>query len=1650
MALRLWSSKPIRAWLFSVCAIALILVGLGAYFKFFYQPAKTGPQAFDKVVIPADAKLGQFFLQPTKADALGVETDTAFTLKSSIPIQKKDIEVSLSILPKVDLAIASVSDKEFTITPKEKLAAGSVYKISLGTTVKSDTGSEKQIFSWAYQPKESLEIDGTLPKNKATGVPLNTGIEVTFNTDKVKDFEKNITFSPALEGRFEKHGRVVAFVPKERLRPSTLYSVVVAKGLPINGSSVSLASDFIFKFETAGTDDNNGYSYPDFFDPSFHAVKPGEAPVIESNNTIGDLTSSKAVVYKFKDNAELVERLKPLDEIPEWAYWSRKQALIKLEGLHKIGEYTPTVEIHDYQRIIRMPNGFDAGYYVMDLTLNKQRLQTVVAVSEIGAAMYASRQEAVLWVQDLKTKEPLVGGSVKNLESSEEKIIDKDGLAKLKTPSAVTGGNDSLATRSYFSVTAKDGRNLIVPIAQNFYGSWMNYGMGWRSSNPDYWAYVSTDRTLYRPDDTVNVWGVVRDRQATNFTDQEVKMEIWTWNYVDGNSDYIPLVTETVKTGEYGNYIKSIKLDHLTSGSYTLSVKNSNNEIIASKYFEVRTFAKPAYQILVTPDKLAGFDGEEITYSIQTQFFDGTPAPNIKLAYSDYGQAGEAGTKIITDAQGKASVKVTINAKDPKNIQYIHKSFFPQDAAEGDIVADTDVIGYPSAVTFDPTGQFEGNNAKISLTLSTIDTSKVNTTWYYMQDIKGVIVPNSEITGTVYEQITKKTKRGEEYNFIEKTVVDLYDYTTTDEKREDFSGLTNDKGIFEKEFNLTGTQYRIDITAKDQNGRKVTRSVYLYKDGYHEYSQNNDYMVTDAQDLADANGVSKKYNIGETTEIRLIKNGQPVKGKGPFLFIKMQNGIKEVSVKDVSTFKYVFKAEDAPNISFSAAYFNGSSFILTNYSANLVFNEQSRALNLKLEPGQATYAPGDKAKLKVTVTNKQNQPVKTLVNLSAIDEAITAIQIDNTPTPLETLYTFLPDGLIEQYASHLPTKLETMAEGGGGGDGARKNFKDAVLFTEVETNAAGQAEVEFSLPDNITSWRITAQGVTQDLSAGQNSIKLPVTKAIFGVLTMSEEYVVDDQPVVVAGAYGSGLNVDSDISFKLEVPGLGESQTKTAKAFTLQKFVLPKFQVGDQEIILTVKSGEQSDVLSRKFKVLSSRLTKAANEFLEAKPGLTITGSDVDRTTLVFSDLERGRLISSLYGLRWAYGKRLETHLSANIAKDLLTQLGIQGIDSNKDPNFFLSFQQEDGGISQINYGSSSLTLSAYAAGASDVFDKVKLRQYFVNKLEQKNASTEQIGLALLGLANLNEPVLPDIDSFLNLNNLDAEDQLTAALAYYALGSYEKTAGIMVELFKKYGVVEKPFAKLNLGGSNDSKIVNTARFYILAEGLKYEQRAGLSKYLANNFPKDTITNLERVLAIKAAVPLLNDQSVSLDNSVNSQVTSIQLKNSETKTISLTPAELKTFKVVSYQGLVGIAVSSLTPIDINAEKKDDRLSLDRTYFNITDWGKAIKQGDIVRIDLKPKLKGNIIDTTYFVIDELPSGLVLLTNPWQRGIAYDNNQGYPLEIDGQRLTFYSNAQRAFHYYARVLTPGGYAAEPALIQGQNSREIINYSGAQTLEIK
>ena len=152
----------------------------------------------------------------------------------------------LTVEPKIEFSVKpDVDGHSVRVTPSEPLAAGAIYRFTLAAA------DGRAFDSWAFQAHQPLRVIATLPRDTEVDVPVDTGIEVTFDQDGVVDAASHVTIEPKVDGRFEQHGRVLAFVPEHPLEPATLYTVTVSRGVAVGATGEELESDVRFRFETA-------------------------------------------------------------------------------------------------------------------------------------------------------------------------------------------------------------------------------------------------------------------------------------------------------------------------------------------------------------------------------------------------------------------------------------------------------------------------------------------------------------------------------------------------------------------------------------------------------------------------------------------------------------------------------------------------------------------------------------------------------------------------------------------------------------------------------------------------------------------------------------------------------------------------------------------------------------------------------------------------------------------------------------------------------------------------------------------------------------------------------------------------------------------------------------------------------------------------------------------------------------------------------------------------------------------------------------------------------------------------------------------------------------------------------------------------------
>src|SRR6185436_10895865 len=202
------------------------------------------------------------------------------------------------------------------------------------------------------------------------------------------------------------------------------------------------------------------------------------------------------------------------------------------------------------------------------------------------------------------------------------------------------------------------------------------------------------------------------------------------------------------------------------------------------------------------------------------------------------------------------------------------------------------------------------------------------------------------------------------------------------------------------------------------------------------------------------------------------------------------------------------QATYAPNIFLNVSYVKGGDMYTSDQ--RLVVPARDKMLNLEIISNKKEYKPRETASYTVLARTADGAPVSGAeVSLGVVDEAIYSVAPDysgniksefygmrysSVETHLSINYSFTGfagDKPID-LAKNKPTYQ--LADFKNEGDlvqpTIRKNFKDTAFWQpDVVTGPDGKATVKVNLPDNLTTWRATARGVTADTKVGATKYK---------------------------------------------------------------------------------------------------------------------------------------------------------------------------------------------------------------------------------------------------------------------------------------------------------------------------------------------------------------------------------------------------------------------------------------------------------------------------------------------------------------------------------------------------------------------------------
>ena len=616
----------------------------------------------------------------------------------------------------------------------------------------------------------------------------------------------------------------------------------------------------------------------------------------------------------------------------------------------------------------------------------------------------------------------------------------------------------------------------------------------------------------------------------------------------------------------------------------------------------------------------------------------------------------------------------------------------------------------------------------------------------------------------------------------------------------------------------------------------------------------------------------------------------------------------------------------------------------------------------------------------------------------------------------------------------------------------------------MTTDANGRASVTFTLADDITSWRISGAAITADLRVGQSSVSVAAGLPLFIEAPVAPDYLVSDRPTLLVRAYGTALASGQAVTYTVSAPTLGLAPTSVVgSAFTAAAVPLPPLRPGEHDVRIEARAGSGSavvrDTLVRKLRVVESRFTQTRSAHVVLPAGLPqATGTGM--ATYVFADEGRGRYLWPVQELAWEGGDRVDQALAALIARDVLREsFGIDEGVSSGSPYAVERYQKSappvDGRArrapgspffrgapprSRCPPGSASWRGCASARGTSRSSSRPSARIRRGRGSRRTSPSPAWPASAT--------PSRKEVAAALGDPALTVRERLYLALAAAILGDHPTALAAERALLETYGQRFGPWVRLRVGSTENDVLEATSLVALIAVTVGDPIAEAAEAYVDEHFTREDLYDLQKAAFLRAAIERAPASAARFSYTLAGASRVVDLGPGETFSLALTPVQRATLSARTLRGRIGVTASWEEPVSPSSVARDPTLSLTRTITPAS----PVPAGSVVKVTLTPRFGELTIGGCYRVVDLAPSGLLPLT--WAWGGTHGSEDVTPSEIRGQRVVFCTGPWWSLPpqlvYYARVVNPGTYAWEPAIMQARRAAESAALTPADSVVIR
>jgi alpha-2-macroglobulin len=889
----------------------------------------------------------------------------------------------------------------------------------------------------------------------------------------------------------------------------------------------------------------------------------------------------------------------------------------------------------------------EAGVYLVEAVEGDLRAYTVVVVTDLAMIEKTTPHgDLMVYTVDRRTGEPRANATVEVVKGKKTiagGTTDKEGILRtridLNANEAETDpATDDTDNKGYI-ILANQRENFAISDLESYYfGGYEDY-----DGEGNLRSYIYTDRPVYRPGQKVYFKGILRavDERGRYkpVEGDSISVTIEDPNNASVFSKELPLSSRGTFNGELDIS------DAAPLGNYNITAEVGAGT--ANGSFQIAEYKKPEYKVKASAPAKFISAGSKTKFSIDARYFFGAPVANAEVKYYVYrsryypgwwgqgdedetdGDSGDDenstfygyGSEMMQesdgklDAQGHLDVEFQIpEASDTDPFDYSYRlnaqvtdSSRRTISGEADFVATRgDVVAHANPDRF---VYNKGDVAKIQVTAT---------------DYEGR--PHSARVGLKFVMRTwtkvQKDDNGYKYNDYEMNERELSsaEVTTDAHGLASYQFTINDAGSIAIKTIVTegGKQY---VSVNDyfwvsDKSLPWTDSSY-YSENYESIKLVPDKKSYRPGETAHVLAIlpTDNANLLVTTELTTVMSAQHVNSPGKSVMIDLP-----------------ITSDYAPDVYLNVTYVKDGE--MYTQQQRLSVPARDKMLNLEIISNKSEYKPRETASYTVLARNADGSPAAGAeISLGVVDEAIYSIspetagnirkefygrRYNTVETHLSIAYSFTG------FAGDKPMELARnrssyqLADFKNEGDlvqpVVRKQFKDTAFWqASAITGGDGRATVKFRLPDNLTTWRATALGVTGDTKVGVARYKVVARKDVIMRLE-TPRFLTQGDTATLSGVVHNYLNTSKATQISIEVSG-AQLLSNDKQTVTIQKdgdqridWQISAPNVGQVKLLAKALTNTESDAVELTLEVVPRGLRQSQNKVFSS------AGENVDET----------------------------------------------------------------------------------------------------------------------------------------------------------------------------------------------------------------------------------------------------------------------------------------------------------------------------------------------------------------------------------------------------------------------------------------------------